>query len=129
MLSIHIPAKLRWLEQQPEGAQWLRELPGRIQSLAQRWQLQVDLDHAFPNSHVSYVAPAFCSSGKVVLKVRWPDRESSGEADALRLWAGDGAVQLIDDCADEHALLIEYCHPGLPLSKATNVDQIGIPLG
>jgi len=41
-----------------------------------------------------------------VLKVQEPHRESEHEADALRLWDGDGAIKLLDEEPDECALLL-----------------------
>jgi streptomycin 6-kinase len=65
------------------------------------------------------VAPGVTSAGEeVVLKVQEPHRESEHEADALRLWDGDGAVRLLDEEPDEYALLLERCLPGTPLSAA-----------
>jgi streptomycin 6-kinase len=55
---------------------------------------------------------------EVVLKLQDPHRESEYEADALRLWDGDGAVRLLDHEPEEHALLLERCVPGTPLSAA-----------
>jgi streptomycin 6-kinase len=51
-----------------------------------------------------------------VLKVQKPHRESEHEAAALELWDGDGAVRLLRHDARAHALLIERCVPGTPLS-------------
>jgi streptomycin 6-kinase len=65
------------------------------------------------------VAPARTRDGQeVVLKVQEPHRESEHEADALRLWDGDGAVTLLDEEPEECALLVERCVPGTPLSAA-----------
>ena len=127
MLPIHIPAQLRWLEHEPGGREWLHELPGRIDAVSRRWQLQIG--EPFPNSNVSYVAPAFRASGQVVLKIQWPHRESLGEAEALRRWNGDGAVYLLDEWAEQHALLIELCQPGRTLSQAQRVDRLEIAIG
>ena len=55
---------------------------------------------------------------QAVLKVRLPHRESEHEAAALELWDGDGAVRLLDSEPEEHALLLECCVPGTPLSAA-----------
>ena len=51
-----------------------------------------------------------------MLKIQYPDHESEHEAAALVYWAGDGAVRLLDHDAGSHALLIERCDPGQPLS-------------
>ena len=47
-----------------------------------------------------------------------PHRESEHEAAALELWDGDGAVRLLDFEPEAHALLLERCVPGTPLSAA-----------
>jgi streptomycin 6-kinase len=65
------------------------------------------------------VAPGVTAGGEqVVLKVQEPHRESEHEAAALELWDGDGAVRLLDHEPEEHALLLERCVPGTPLSAA-----------
>ena len=51
-----------------------------------------------------------------VLKIQWPHIESEHEHEALRLWNGNGAVQLFDFDPQEHALLLERCEPGAHLS-------------
>ena len=61
------------------------------------------------------VAPA---GAHAVLKVQKPHRESEHEAAALELWDGDGAVRLLRHDPEEHALLLERCVPGTPLSAA-----------
>jgi len=53
-----------------------------------------------------------------VLKIQKPHRESDHEADALALWDGEGAIRLLDHDPDQHALLLELCLPGTPLSAA-----------
>ena len=55
---------------------------------------------------------------EAVLKIQKPHRESEHEAAALELWAGDGAIRLLDHDPEEHALLLELCAPGTPLSAA-----------
>ena len=51
-----------------------------------------------------------------MLKVQRPHRESEHEAAALELWDGAGAVRLLRHDPEAHALLIERCAPGTPLS-------------
>ena len=53
---------------------------------------------------------------QAVLKIQQPHRESEHEAAALELWDGDGAIRLLDSEPEEHALLLERCVPGTPLS-------------
>ena len=48
-----------------------------------------------------------------MLKVRPPDDlESEHEAEALELWAGDGAVRLLRQSREHRALLLERARPG-----------------
>ena len=54
---------------------------------------------------------------EAVLKIQKPHRESEHEADALELWDGEGAIRLLDHDPDAHALLLERCVPGTPLSE------------
>jgi streptomycin 6-kinase len=73
------------------------------------------------------VAPAVTAEGEdAVLKVQQPHRESEHEAAALELWAGDGAIRLLDHDAEEHALLLERCVPGTPLAAAGAEVALGI---
>ena len=60
---------------------------------------------------MSLVLPA----GDVVLKICAPDEETEHEPDALRVWAGDGAIRLLDRDAERHAMLLERCQPGTTL--------------
>lgn len=52
-----------------------------------------------------------------MLKIQFPHRESEHEAAALELWAGDGAIRLLAHDPERHALLLERCIPGTPLSE------------
>jgi len=64
------------------------------------------------------VVPVTTAEGEqAVLKVQQPHRESEHEAAALELWDGDGAIRLLDSEPEEHALLLERCVPGTPLSS------------
>jgi len=59
------------------------------------------------------VFPATTADGSpAVLKVQFPHDESEHEAEALRRWNGQGAVQLFDTDPQHHALLMERCEPG-----------------
>jgi len=60
------------------------------------------------------------------LKIQWPHSECEHEAEALKLWDGDGAICLLDHDRHTHALLLEYCNPGLPLAKVNSSDPVGV---
>jgi streptomycin 6-kinase len=65
-------------------------------------------------SNYSFVAPA---GDDAVVKVRWDqDDESDEEAAALRLWGGNGAVELLDEDPAQRVLLLERASPGTDLS-------------
>jgi streptomycin 6-kinase len=66
------------------------------------------------------VAPAGAGA---VLKVVVPHREATYEARALGAWAGEGAVRLLDEDPEEHALLLERCVPGTALRQAGRPDD------
>ena len=90
--------------------------------MAADWGLA--LGDPFALARYSYVAPA---GNGAVLKVTPPeDDESDEEADALELWAGDGAVRLLRRDPRRRALLLERARPGgdvasLPEDEATSV--------
>lgn len=127
MPEVHIPPRLgetlaQWPT--PEGAEWQRELPARLALLIDRWELTLGPPY-LPGGVTSYVAPARRADGTLaVLKVVIPHREARDEADALRVWAGNGAVALLDAVREEHALLLEHCDPGTPLGDLTDHDAI-----
>jgi streptomycin 6-kinase len=94
----------------------LAALPSWIDAVAQRWELTVDAP--YPDPFASWVAPATRRDGtEVVLKLGFPDRESRYEPAALRQWNGDGAIRLLEHDLDRHAMLLERCLPGTPLSE------------
>ncbi len=88
--------------------------------VAADWQLELGETYAF--ARYSFVA----SAGEgAVLKVTPPeDDESDEEADALELWAGEGAVRLLRRDAARRALLIERVGEdisGLDEDEATGI--------
>ncbi|GAA1218748.1 streptomycin 6-kinase [Kitasatospora nipponensis] len=104
-------------ERSAAGRAWLAGLPELVEELRQRWSLR--LGPPFPGGSCSWVAPARGPQGRpVVLKVRRPHPEAAGEAEALRCWAGRGAVRLHRCDRERYALLIERCEPGDALGSA-----------
>jgi streptomycin 6-kinase len=124
MDAMRIPERLNWLRRHEAGKAWLANLPTVVAGLAREWNLQVGA--AFEGSNVSYVAPAMRGSEHVVLKVQWPDDESTHEADALKVWNGAGAVRLLAHNVERHALLIERCVPGTDLAAAESIDALAV---
>ncbi|HEY5051273.1 MAG TPA: aminoglycoside phosphotransferase family protein [Acidothermaceae bacterium] len=86
---------------------------------AAHWDLA--LEAPFAMSTVSYVAPA----GPLVVKVPWGgDDESLHEADALRLWGGNGAVRLLDQLGS--VILEERAVPGDDLAAVPDAEATRI---
>ena len=107
---------IQWVRETAEGTAWIEALPGLVQACARRWSLR--LSDPFPYAFASLAMPATLpDGGEAVLKVQFPDQESEHEAEALSLWNGDGAVRLLGHDEARHALLLERCRPGTPLSE------------
>jgi streptomycin 6-kinase len=121
---MQIPENLQRLRQYDTGARWLARLPQLVSELVGAWELR--LSGPGFSGDVSYVVPALRGDAQVVLKVQWPHDECAHEADALRVWNGDGAVRLLAHDATRHALLLEHCRPGTHLAQATGIDPIAI---
>jgi streptomycin 6-kinase len=89
-------------------------------NIAAEWDLE--LGEPFELARYSYVAPA---GDGAVLKVTPPeDDESSEEGEALRLWAGNGAVRLLRRDRSRRALLIERA--GDDISQLPEEEATGI---
>ncbi len=102
-----------------DGGPWLKRLPDLIQEMAVRWSLEVE--PAFPNLSYNYVAPAVRSDGtEAVLKLGPPNPDLRCEMEALKLYAGEGAVRLLEFDSQGGALLIERIRPGVMLSTVPN---------
>lgn len=100
-----------------DGPAWLARLPQVIEELRERWSLR--LGAPFHGGSCSWVAPAWLPGGQsAVLKVTWPHREAMGEAEGLRLWAGNGTVLLHQEDRDHLAVLVERCSPGVTLGES-----------
>jgi streptomycin 6-kinase len=96
---------------------WISCLPEIVADLADRWSLRLGEPYQ-PGGQCSWVAPAYDAAGEgLVLKVGWRHSEAANEADALRIWNGQGAVRLHAAADFDHtsALLLERCSPGTPL--------------
>lgn len=115
-MQVQIPKALDWLRSSESGRAWLQELPAKVEQCADRWSLL--LQAPYPQAYVSWAAPARTAHGEaVVLKLQWPHSEAEHEAAALRLWDGKGAVRLLDEAPEHHALLLEHCDPGTHLME------------
>jgi streptomycin 6-kinase/REP element-mobilizing transposase RayT len=110
-----LPLGLKELEISRDGRDWLQQLPSTVGCCLRRWELR--LERPYQQSCVSVVFPATTPEGSaVVLKIQFPHPECKHEAEALRRWNGNGAVQLLDSDPALNALLLERCEPGDHLS-------------
>src|SRR5437764_300049 len=116
-MSLFVTPKLREtaLELGDEGTRWLEGLPARVEALAEAWSLTVGL--AFDSEGcIAWVAPARAADGaEAVLKIGLPFGETRYEAEALRLYDGQGAARLLRVSEDGYSLLLERCLPGTNL--------------
>ena len=88
-----------------------------VARLLEEWELD-RLGAPYPGGSHSLVAPVTLRDGsRTVLKVPLVDDENRLEAEALKLYGGDGAVQLfaLDDRSG--AMLLERACPGTPLES------------
>ncbi len=128
---ITIPERLRVkAARTAEGEAWLAALPELCRSLSGRWA--ADLGESFDGGHVSLVVAADRAGESVALKVPLPPAielgtlagsARSAEADALRVWAGQGAVRLLEHDHETGAMLIERCLPGGSLDQLTEAEE------
>lgn len=105
------------------GAEWAKRLPGLLADCERRWSLTIG-PH-FPNLSYNYTAPAVRADGtSLVVKAGFPgDRELLSEAEALRIYAGRGAAQLLDADLDQGVLLLEHLKPGTLLNTLEDDER------
>jgi streptomycin 6-kinase len=104
---------------------WLATLPKTIRDLEERWSLTIGRPFE-PGGQTAWVAPAQdASGGDLVIKLLLRHTEAAHEADALRLWSGDGAVILhaVEETEDTIVILLERCRPGTALATRPGEEQ------
>ena len=103
----------------------MRELELAARAIAAEWGLE--LGTPFRLARYSFVAPA---GSDAVLKITpAEDDESDHEADALELWAGEGAVRLLRRDVARRALLAERAKPGTDISALPDDEATAIAVG
>ncbi len=124
-MSIIIPERIARTATEMLGAvgvAWLERLPTIIADCARRWAIM--LEAPFTQLSINYAAPGTRADGTpVVLKVCIPGDEFFTEAEALRLFAGRGAAQLLDADLERGALLLERLQPGVLLRTVTDDER------
>ena len=107
--KIVVPAELAALHEKysgEAGRTWIAGLPTLAAAYLDRWHLRIDGPVAA--GAVALIIPVRCGDGsKAVLKLQPVDDETGGEPAALRVWAGRGAVRLLEHDATSGAMLLE----------------------
>ncbi|MBB5872459.1 streptomycin 6-kinase [Allocatelliglobosispora scoriae] len=104
------------------GRRWIEDLPGIVERRLAAWELTVD----GPVRHgmVALVLPVVRPGGEAaVVKFQRVDEETAGEAVALRSWAGQGAVRLLDEAPGEGTLLLERLDGGRSLADLPDAEE------
>ncbi|MEU9637559.1 aminoglycoside phosphotransferase family protein [Streptomyces tendae] len=97
------------------GRAFVDGLPALAAGFLERWELRLD----GPSMHgwAALVLPVVRGDGtQAVLKLQILDAETEGEPLALRVWAGDGAVRLLDHDPATGTMLLERLDSGRMLS-------------
>lgn len=109
-------------------AEWLERVPDLVSDRCEKWALR--LGEPYVAGAAGYTARAELEDRTpAVLKLIYPHRESEHEADALELWDGDGAVQLLARSEDGFTLLLERCEPGTFLSERGAEAALSVLIG
>jgi streptomycin 6-kinase len=127
-LPFPLPERLIGFGRSEEGRAWLAELPLLLRRTTEEWQLE--LGEPFPDASASLTVAASLQDGsEAVLKLQFPHREAEQEPAALACWNGEGAVRLLAHDPAGHALLVERCRPGTPLSDLDQDAAIDLVVG
>ena len=96
---------------------WLERVPDLVADCVEEWELV--LGEPYEPGAAGHALRAELPDGRpAVLKLIYPDRETEHEADALALWDGEGAVELLARDDERSAMLLERCEPGTTLAAA-----------
>ena len=101
---------------QEEAEAWMKRLPDVLASCARRWQLT--MLPPFANLSFHYVAPAVRADGtRVVVRVAAPTSEFENEAEAMRIFDGQGSARLLECDEEQEVILLERLEPGTMLAE------------
>jgi len=104
---------------------WLERVPELVKECVDEWGLR--LGEPYVAGAAGYAVRADLPDGTpAVLKLIYPHREAEHEAEALRVWDGDGAVRLLAYDEARWAMLIERCEPGTLLAKIEPDAALGV---
>jgi streptomycin 6-kinase len=107
---------------------WLERVPNLLDECVQEWGLRIGEPYAAGAAGYT-VRAELPDRTRAVLKLIYPHREAEHEAEALRVWDGDGAVRLLAYDEERWAMLIERCEPGMLLAKIDVDEALGVLIG
>jgi streptomycin 6-kinase len=107
---------------------WLERVPDLVAECVEEWALQ--LGEPYEAGAAGYTVRADLPDGPpAVLKLIFPHREAEHEGEALRVWAGDGAIRLLAYDEARWAMLIERCDPGTLLAQVDPELALDVLIG
>ena len=107
---------------------WLERVPDLVAECVEEWELV--LGEPYEPGAAGHALRAELPDGRpAVLKLIYPDRETEHEADALALWDGEGAVELLARDDERSAMLLERCEPGTTLAAAGAAVALDVLIG
>lgn len=106
---------LKWYGE--EGRPWIDAAPDVVAERLEHWRLRVDWSPM--NGAVALIVPVVREDGvRAVLKLQPPfDDHGKGEAVALRVWNGNGAVRLLESDPGSGSMLLERLDATAPLAN------------
>ncbi|MFZ3415790.1 aminoglycoside phosphotransferase family protein [Arthrobacter sp. 3Tela_A] len=127
--AVVVPEALRQrYRRSRQGRDWVESLPDLVDAAFRSFGVRPDDSTVGTwHGHGALVVPVLTGTGApAVLKLPFPHPEAASEAPALQLWAGHGAVRLLDRDPAGSALLLERLDPDktlldVPVEEAVRV--------
>ncbi|MFJ3586056.1 aminoglycoside phosphotransferase family protein [Streptomyces sp. NPDC090127] len=116
---IEIPAELAASQAKyngEAGRAFVAALPARAREFLDRWGLRVTGPSMYGVASLVLPVTRSADGTHAALKMQLLDEESAGEAEALRIWDGAGAVRLLAEDAETGTMLLERLDEGRHLS-------------
>jgi len=107
---------------------WLERVPDLVTECVEQWGLR--LGEPYEAGAAGYAVRADLPDGTpAVLKLIYPHREAEQEAEALKVWNGEGAIRLLAHDEERWAMLIERCDPGSLLARIAVEKALDVLIG
>lgn len=105
------------------GHKWLEQLDLLLHVCTHKWALEIQKDTPYTLSY-NYVTPAVLPGGApAVLKLGVPGKENRTEIEALKGFAGEGMVRLLDADTEQGIMLLERVMPGVTLDAVGQEEE------